>query len=185
MISVYAQLLPVHYIYVCACARFAERCPCAGGQTYAARAPSQTSRSHKLRLHDTRDRHHCSPEHLRCSTGTAQAVESSRALSAALCLKGRELCTKGTTAAGLTRLAGSALAERVQRSGQLGAKVVRGGLQQGGVTPHLGLALVLLGVRLRCVVEPLDPLLITARKEFPARSRVEAALWCFLPEGVR
>ena len=102
-----------------------------------------------------------------------------------LCLKGRKLYTKGTTAAGLARLAGSALAERVQSSGKLGAKVVRGG-QQGGVTPHLGLALVLLGVRLRCVVEPLDPLLITARKKFPARSRVEAALWCLLlPEGVR
>ena len=96
-----------------------------------------------------------------------------------------KLYAKGTTAAGLARLAGSALAERVQSSGQLGAKVVRGG-QQGGVTPHLGLALVLLGVRLRCVVEPLDPLLITARKKFPARSRVEAALWCLLlPEGVR
>ena len=48
-------------------------------------------------------------------------------------------------------LAGRALPERVQSSGQLGAKVVRGGLQQG-VTPHLGLALVLLGVWLRCVV---------------------------------
>ena len=77
------------------------------------------------------------------------------------------------------RLAGWALAERVQSSGQLGAKVVSG-LQQGGVTPHLGLALVLLGVWLRCVVEPLDPLLVAARKELPARIRVEAALWCLL-----
>ena len=77
------------------------------------------------------------------------------------------------------RLAGWALAERVQSSGQLGAKVVIW-LQQGGVTPHLGLALVLLGVWLRCVVEPLDPLLVAARKELPARIRVEAALWCLL-----
>ena len=77
------------------------------------------------------------------------------------------------------RLAGWALAERVQSSGQLGAKVVIW-LQQGGVTPHLGLALVLLGVRLRCVVEPLDPLLVAAREELPARIRVEAVLWCLL-----
>lgn len=161
------------------------RCPLAGVQRYAARAPSQTSRSHNLRLNDTRDRHHRSPVHVRCSRYSISSRELEDTLGG-FCVSRAENCTpKAPLPEGLARLAGSALAERVQSSGQLGAKVVRGG-QQGGVTPHLGLALVLLGVRLRCVVEPLDPLLITARKEFPARSRVEAALRCLLlPEGVR
>ena len=156
----------VHYIYIYIRARFAEM-PLLVYNLRLRQAPLQSCA--------------CTVSS-RYSISSRELEGTSRRL---LCLKGRKLYTKGTTAAGLARLAGSALAERVQSSGQLGAKVVRGG-QQGGVTPHLGLALVLLGVRLRCVVEPLDPLLITARKEFPARSRVEAALWCLLlPEGVR
>eukprot|EP00320_Phaeocystis_rex_P001387 CAMPEP_0119069390 /NCGR_PEP_ID=MMETSP1178-20130426/17056_1 /TAXON_ID=33656 /ORGANISM="unid sp, Strain CCMP2000" /LENGTH=106 /DNA_ID=CAMNT_0007051147 /DNA_START=169 /DNA_END=489 /DNA_ORIENTATION=- len=64
----------------------------------------------------------------------------------------------------------------MQSGGQPARKVVpTRGLQHGGVAPHLGQAVVLLGVRLSRVVEPLDPLLVAACKEFPAFIRVEAA----------